>query len=241
MGSQEVSDDRPAFYAPTGSRRGDLVSLLHVPYTLWHLSYVAIGAALSQQFDWVRLTGTLLAFAVGLGIGAHAFDEVHSRPLGTALTSASLWTLGLAAMAVSLAIAAVGAVVVSPWVAVWGVLGVLLAMGYSLEWSRLIHNDVGFALAWGAFPVLTGYWAQAESISAPALAVAAAATLLSLAQRALSTPARFVRRRTEMAEVIFDADRRWDRAHLLRTWERPLRLLTWTIVALGLGLLLGRL
>ncbi len=235
-----MSDHRPAFYAPTGSTWGDLISLLHLPYTLWHLSYVAMGAALFPRLDWTRLAGTLLAFAVGLGVGAHAFDEVRSRPLGTGLTNTTLWALGLTAMAASLAIAAVGAVVVSPWVALWGVAGVVLAMGYSLEWSRLIHNDLGFAVAWGGFPVLTGFWAQAETISAAALVVAAAATLLSLAQRALSTPARFVRRRTEMAEVVFGDGRKWDRARLLRTWEVPLRLLTWTIVALAVGLVILR-
>ena len=36
---------RPAFYAlPSGGWR-DLVTILHPPYTLWHLSYVALGAA----------------------------------------------------------------------------------------------------------------------------------------------------------------------------------------------------
>ena len=38
-------EERPAFYAlqPGGWR--DYVTLLHPPYTAWHLSYVAIGAA----------------------------------------------------------------------------------------------------------------------------------------------------------------------------------------------------
>jgi hypothetical protein len=36
--------ERPAFYAlPSGGWR-DYVTLLHPPYTLWHLSYVVIGA-----------------------------------------------------------------------------------------------------------------------------------------------------------------------------------------------------
>jgi hypothetical protein len=40
---------------------------------------------------------------------------------------------------------------------------------------------------------------------------------------------------------VFDEDRAWDRRELLATWERPLRLLTWTIVALAVGLLLSHL
>lgn len=229
--------DRPAFYAPTGSVVGDLVSLLHIPYTLWHLSYVAIGAALAPTLDWRTLVGTLAAFAVGLGIGAHALDEVKSRPLGTGLTNRALWSLGLGAMAVSLAIAVIGAVVVSPWVLAWGVAGVLLAVGYAREWP-VLHTDLGFGLAWGAFPFLVGYWAQAQAISGAVIIVAGVATLLSLAQRALSTPARFVRRHTKEAGASFDGDRQWDRMELLQTWEKPLRLLTWTTVALAIGLLL---
>ena len=65
---------RPAFYAHTGTGLGDLVTLLHVPYTMWHLSYVAIGAAMAPRIDAWRLVGTLLAFVFGLGIGAHALE-----------------------------------------------------------------------------------------------------------------------------------------------------------------------
>jgi hypothetical protein len=74
-------------------------------------------------------------------------------------------------------------------------------------------------------------------MSASVVVVAAAATLLSLAQRALSTPARHVRRRTRESVVEFDGGVRWDRAELLQTWERPLRLLAWAMVALALGLI----
>ena len=228
--------ERPAFYAPTGSRRGDFVSLLHIPYTLWHLSYVAIGAALAPELDWRILAGTLTAVGIGLGIGAHALDEVKSRPLRTGFSDLALWLIGLGAMAATLVIAALGAAEVSPWVYAWATAGVLLAMGYAQEWP-VIHTDLGFAVAWGAFPALVGYWAQTREVSFPVVIVAVAAVLLSLAQRALSSPARFVRRRTTESVVSFDDDRRWGRGELLKSWETPLRLLTWTTVAIAVGLL----
>jgi len=140
-------------------------------------------------------------------------------------------------MAVSLAIAVVGSFVVSPWVLLWAIAGILLAVGYALEWPFL-HSDVGFGLAWGAFPLLVGYWAQTMTITLPVIVMAAMACLLSLAQRALSTPARFVRRRTGEAVTVFDGERSWDRGQLLKTWEKPLRLLTWSTVTLAIGLLL---
>jgi hypothetical protein len=235
-----LTDERPAFYAPTGSLLGDVVSLLHVPYTLWHLSYVPIGAALAPTLDPRILAGTLAAFLFGLGIGAHALDEVKSRPLGTNLSDRALWWLGTGAMAMAMAIAIAGGFVVSPWVPLWAAAGIILAVGYALEWPML-HSDLGFGLAWGAFPLLVGYWAQTGTVTVPVLVIAGAATLLSLAQRALSTPARFVRRRTNEAVTRFDGDREWDRAELLGTWEKPLRLLTWTTLALALGLLLAHL
>ena len=235
-----MSDRRPAFYAPTGSLTGDFVSLLHVPYTLWHLSYVPIGAALAAELDWLILGGTIAAFAIGLGVGAHALDEVESRPLGTRISDRALWSIGIGAMVASMAIAVVGAFVVSPWVLLWAIAGIFLAVGYALEWPFL-HTDLGFGLAWGAFPLLVGYWAQAGAITAAVIVMATMACLLSLAQRALSTPARFVRRSTLESETVFDGDRSWDRGQLLQTWEKPLRLLTWTTVALAIGLLLTHL
>ncbi|HEX6147250.1 MAG TPA: hypothetical protein VF083_10770 [Acidimicrobiia bacterium] len=235
-----MTDQRPAFYAPTGSLMGDLVSLLHVPYTLWHLSYIPIGAALAPTLDARILAGTLAAFLFGLGVGAHALDEVKSRPLGTRLSDRALWWLGTGAMSVAMAIAVAGGFLVSPWVPLWAAAGILLAVGYAMEWP-VLHTDLGFGLAWGAFPLLVGYWAQTGTVTVPVLVIAAAATLLSLAQRALSTPARFVRRSTGEAVTRFDGARQWDRVELLGTWEKPLRLLTWTTLALALGLLLTHL
>jgi hypothetical protein len=235
-----MSDDRPAFYAPVGSVTGDVVSLLHLPYTIWHLSYVPIGAALAPDLNWVVLGGTLSAFAVGLGVGAHALDEVKGRPLGTHLPDRALWAMGLGAMGVALAIALVGALLVSPWVLAWAIAGILLAVGYALEWPFL-HTDLGYGLAWGSFPLLVGFWAQTRALTLSVAVMAVMACLLSLAQRALSTPARFVRRKTEEATTVFDGDRAWDRPHLLGTWEKPLRLLTWTTAALAVGLLLNHL
>jgi hypothetical protein len=234
-----VTDDgRRAFYARTGSVWGDLLSLLHPPYTLWHLSYVAIGAGLAPELDWVRLGGTIVAFAVGLGIAAHAFDEVHGRPLGTRLSDGTLWALGIGGLAVSGAVAVAGATLISPWVLAWAVAGMVLAAGYGLEWSPLLHSLAGFAVAWGAFPVIVSYWAQAGSVSPAALAAGAAAAMLSVAQRRLSTPARFVRRRTTRAETVFDAGEGWDRSRLLATWEGGLRALAWAMPALAVALLL---
>ncbi len=235
-----MTGPRPAFYARTGSRLGDLVTLLHLPYTMWHLSYVAIGAAMAPRIDALRLAGTLLAFGFGLGIGAHALDELHDRPLSTRLSPRTLRLLGWGGLGAGGALAIAASIVISPVALAWGAGGVLLATAYALEWSRLVHSTAGFAVAWGAFPVLVGYWAQTESLSLAVTVVAAAAAAFSMSQRALSTPARHVRRRVTGATAEI-GEARWDRSTLLATWERPLQLLAVAHVLLAIGLLLTHL
>jgi hypothetical protein len=193
---------------------------------------------MAPKVDGVRLAGTLLAFAFGLGIGAHALDELHDRPLGTGLSSGTLRVLGWGGLGVGASFAIAAAVIISPVALAWGAAGVLVAAAYALEWSRWVHSTVGFAVAWGAFPVLVGHWAQTESLSPAVAGVAGAAIAFAMAQRALSTPARHVRRKVTHATArIGETD--WDRPTLLATWERPLRLLATAHVLLAIGLLLA--
>lgn len=233
-------NDGPAFYATTGSLWGDLLAILHPPYTAWHLAYVVIGTSLAATVSLSRLGWTLLVFFFAVGIAAHALDEVKGRPLSTSLSDRALWGLASAALGIAAVLVAIGSVQLSPWIWLWAVVGLFFALGYPLEWPSFVHTDLGFGVGWGAYPVLVGYWVQAEGLSLSAVTVAAFAMLLSLAQRSLSTPARFVRRNTTRAVAEFD-DTRWDRNALLISWERPLRLLVWTVVVLAAGLLMTRL
>ena len=94
---------RPAFYAFPSGTWTDYLSVLHLPYTLWHLSYVILGASVAPTIHWDRLVWSLLAFFLATGIGAHVLDELHGRPLRTGIPG---WVLGtLAVISVSGAIA----------------------------------------------------------------------------------------------------------------------------------------
>jgi hypothetical protein len=148
------------------------------------------------------------------------------------LSDGALWALGIGGVVVGAGLGVVGAFVVDPLILAWTAVGVFLAAGYSLELSSLLHSNWGFALAWGAFPALVGYWSQTLSLSWGAVFMAAAATVLSRAQRELSTPARRLRRTDSPAEVTG-----WDRGELLATWERPLRLLSLAVPLLAASLL----
>jgi hypothetical protein len=186
---------RPAFYALTGGGWRDYVTLLHPPYTLWHLSYVAIGAALAPHMKWALLGWTVLAFFLAMGIGAHALDELNGRPLRTRIPSPLLVGLAIASIAGACAIGVAVAAGSTWWLLPFVAFGAFVAVAYNLElFDGAFHSDLWFGVAWGAFPVLTAYFAAAERLRVEALAAAAAALLVSLAQRTLSTEVRFARR-----------------------------------------------
>jgi hypothetical protein len=194
VGQTRIS--RPAFYAlePGGWR--DYVTLLHPPYTLWHLSYVAIGAGLAPDFSGRRLAAALAAFFLALGIGAHALDELNGRPLRTRIPAPTLVALAAASIACAVAIGIASALAWTLWLLPFVAFGGFIVVAYNLElFGGRFHSDLWFALAWGAFPLLTGYFVVAEEVRVEAVLAAAFAALMTHAQRLLSTPVRFVRRR----------------------------------------------
>jgi hypothetical protein len=191
---------RPAFYALSPGRWRDFVTLLHPPYTAWHLSYVAIGAALAPQWYPGRLGAALAAFFLAVGIGAHALDELHGRPLSTRIPATVLSALAGVSIAGAVAIGIAGAVVVDTWLLAFVAVGAFIVCAYNLElFGGRFHSDVWFAVDWGAFPLLTAYFACAGTIRVEALLAAAFAALSSYAQRRLSNPVRRLRR--EVASV----------------------------------------
>lgn len=186
---------RPAFYAlPRGGWR-DYVTLLHLPYTAWHLSYVVVGGCLAIEVPWDRLGATLVAFFLAMGIGAHALDELAGRPLQTAIPSRTLVVLAVVSLLAACTIGVVVALSFSLWILPLIAAGAFLVPAYNLElFGGRFHSEVWFAVAWGAFPVVTGYVACTGTIRLVAVIAAAWATALSLAQRRLSTPVRHTRR-----------------------------------------------
>lgn len=238
--------ERPAFYAlrPGGWR--DLVTLLHPPYTAWHLSYVAIGAAVAPHVYAGRTAACLGAFFLAVGVCAHALDEFNGRPLGTHLSNTTLEALAGAGLAGALGIGVLGAVTVSPTLIVFIALGAFLVVAYNLElFGGRFHSDLWFAFAWGAFPVLTGYWVNALALRPADVLVAGACMLLSVAQRSLSTPVRDLRRRTaSLAGEQLLADGtviELDRARIAAPMESALRACAAAVVLLAAGLLATRL
>jgi UbiA prenyltransferase family protein len=237
---------RPAFYALTPGGWRDYVTLLHPPYTAWHLSYVVIGGCLAPAVAWGRLGAAVAAFALAVGIGAHALDELRGRPLRTAIPDRVLLGLAVISIGAACAIGLVGALTFEPWIALLVPLGVFLVLAYNLELAAgRFHSDLWFGLAWGGFPVLCGYAAVSGDLDAVAFVAAAFGVLHSLAQRALSNHVRFVRRRVTAVEGELElADgthESVDAKSLIAAEERGLRLLAAATIVLAAALVAFRL
>jgi hypothetical protein len=230
--------ERPAYYAARPGGWRDWWTLLHPPYTAWHLSYSVIGASLAPRVQTSRLIATVLAFFLAVGLAAHALDELRGRPLRTRIPAPALVAVVVVGLAGALALGVVGVYWVGWTLIPFMVAGPVLVIAYNAElFGGALHTDFGFAAAWGAFPVLTGYVAQVGSLAVAPVLAAAGAFALSAAQRRLSTPARNIRRRAVRVEgsitfgdgriVPITAD------GLLRPLELALRATSWAIVLLA--------
>jgi hypothetical protein len=240
------SEARPAFYALAPGGWRDYWTLLHPPYTLWHLSYVAIGAALAPTIQVGWFLETLVAFLLAMGIAAHALDELHGRPLRTRIPGGVLRAAAALGLAGAVGLGVHGTIEVSAWLWVFIAAGGFLVLAYNLElFGGAFHSDAWFAVSWGAFPVLTASFAQTAEVRPEAVLAAAGCAAASLAQRVLSTPARRLRRDVATVEgTLVRADGTTEplSAETLRSApERALRWLTVAMPVLAAALVIARL
>src|SRR5580698_5164884 len=244
--AERESVSRPAYYAARQGAWRDWWTLLHPPYTAWHLSYVVIGAALAPQVSVSALIATLIAFFLAVGLSAHALDELRGRPLQTRIPSAALIAVAAAGLAGAVALGVVGITRAGWGLLPFMVIGPVLVIAYNAElFGGIIHTDLGFAAAWGAFPVLTAYAAQTGGLAVAPVLAALAALAMSAAQRRLSTPARTLRRRSVQVEgrvtLAGGQVTPLDQRALLAPLEGALRAMSWGLVLFAASLALARL
>jgi hypothetical protein len=242
----QAQGGRPAYYAARPGRWRDWWTLLHPPYTAWHLSYAVIGASLAPRVYLSRLLLTVAAFFLAVGVAAHALDELRGRPLRTNIPRGALAAAVVLGLAGAIGLGVYGITQVG-WILVpFMVAGPVLVVAYNAElFGGALHNDLGFAAAWGAFPVLTGYVAQTGNLALAPFAAGAAALALSAAQRRLSTPARNIRRRAARVDgtITFTDGTTTPigAAQLLEPLEGALRTMSWGLILLAAAVAVARL
>jgi hypothetical protein len=246
-----MATDRPSFYALAPGGWRDLATILHPPYTLWHLSYVALGAAAAPEIHANRLFAALAAFFLAVGVSAHALDELSGRPLQTHLSDRALIALATVGLAGAMAIGVAGILTVSTTLVPFVIVGGFAVLAYNLElFGGRFHTDFWFAAAWGAFPAVTGWWSNALAVSDIGDAAAAAGVVLgcfglSVAQRRLSTPVRELRRATASVRgqqrLVDGGVRELSAAALAAPLDGALRALSVAVPLLAVGLVAVRL
>jgi hypothetical protein len=243
--------ERPAFYALRAGGWRDLVTVLHPPYTAWHLANVAFGAAVATEIHTDRFVATLAAFFLALGISAHALDELNGRPLSTQLSDRALIGLAAVGLGGAVGIGIAGCFIVSATLAPLVLAGAFFVVAYNLElFGGRFHTDFWLAFAWAAFPALTSWWVNTLSFESPktvvaGILVAAGCFGLVSVQRRLSTPVRRLRRKT----VSVSGEQRLEdgtvipltAAEIAGPLDWSLRGLSWAVVILAIGVVLVRL
>jgi len=191
----------PAFYARRGGPAADWWTLLHPPYTIWHLSYVVLGAALAVSLDWTALAATVLAFFLAVGVAAHALDELTGRPLGTRIPDGVLRVVATLATIGACALGVAGTFFHGDpnwWLLAAIPVGAVLLVGYNLElFSGRLHTDAVFAWGWGGFPVAVGFVAQSPSVDWARCAAA-------VNERSSTTATKYASWRSVMSEFYGD-------------------------------------
>ncbi len=237
----------PAFYALEGTTAWkDYVNLLHIPYTLWHLSYVVLGAAIAPTVHVDRMIGTLVAFFLAVGIASHSLDELNGRPLSTRIPQGVLMGMAAVSLAGAMGLGVLAGLSETLWIFPFVAFGGFIVVFYNLGiWHDRFHSDFWFAFSWGAFPVLTSYWINASRLDAAAVLLAFGCLIFTLAQRTLSTQVRTVRRKAVRVEGTMELSDgsavRLDIPTLIAVPERALLLLSGAIVTFAASLLAFRL
>ncbi len=157
------------YFVEPVSKLYDFYNILHLPYTGMVLSFVIIGATLSPQLHVVRLVSAIFAFFLGLGIGAHAVDQLE--PNGSSyvkyLSKRELKLIAVSSLADASVIGLYYAVIVSWTILLFVAFGLFFSFAYPLPtyfFGGLFHNRLSFAIAWGFFPYLTGYFVNDQNL-----------------------------------------------------------------------------
>jgi hypothetical protein len=238
-----------AWYALGGSKFRELYTILHLPYTSMVLSYVLVGAAVSPHVYPERLSLALVAYFLGLGLSAHALNELHARHWGEALGKRELEALFLIPLAGALSIGAYGMLVL--YASAGGLLAALVLLAfiametfflfaYNTDFSgEWFHSDVAFAFSWGALPTIISYYVNALTISAVPILISLAMAATAGIEINLSRWCKDFRRKSQLTEMHF-ADNSilsMKTAELIARPEKALKLIVFVVDLTAVGLI----
>ncbi len=187
------------WYQLEGSKGAELWTILHLPYTLMCISFLAIGFGIAHIQRWDVFAWIIFAYFLGLGIAAHAFDQLPE--MGSSyvkfLTSRELLSLGVLSVSPAVLIGVYWMINLRMWHLIWIIpLQTFFVWAYpnSKFLGGRFHNDFWFAVSFGFIPVMAGFYINALTFNAIFLPWAILAALIAGIEITLSRYVRALRK-----------------------------------------------
>jgi hypothetical protein len=225
--------------------RHEVINLLYLPYTGMVLSYVVIGAMTAPVLYIDRLGAALLAYFLGLGVGAHFLNEADGRHAQTGLSPRALWAIGLAALAGATGIGLYYALSVTLWLLPLIAAQVFFVLAYNVTriGGTRFRGDAWFAVSWAALPFVTSHYLQTQTLTWGTGLLALALALTAAIQAGLSRWLKSWRRGPPLAGLVLRATPvpiPYTTGELIERPERALRLVALLVVVLALAFVVAR-
>ena len=217
------------------------------------LSYVLIGAVLAPVIYSDRVGITLLAYFLGLGLSAHALNELHAAHWTGKLGRMELTVVFVLPLVGALALGVYGmlklfsvseSVFAPVALMIFVIVETFFLFAYNTDaFNGRFHSDLWFAFSWAALPTLISYYVNALTITPEALLVSLAMAATAGIEINLSRWCKDFRRRSSLTELQFadGTHQSMSTVELVARPEKALKLIVVAVDAIAIGLIIYRL
>jgi hypothetical protein len=145
------------------------IGMLFLPYTGMCISFTIIGSMLSESIAWDRALSIFIIYFLGLGVSAHAADNLGSKkikPWGNFFSTFELRLMVMGGLSVSYLLGIYYIIIFVPLLSIIAIIEGFFLFAYNFElFNGFFHNNFWFAISWGSLPLLAGFVIQTNSIS----------------------------------------------------------------------------
>jgi hypothetical protein len=145
------------------------IGMLFLPYTGMCISFTIIGSMLSESIAWDRALSIFIIYFLGLGVSAHAADNLGSKkikPWGNFFSTFELRLMVMGGLSVSYFLGIYYIIIFVPLLSIIAIIEGFFLFAYNFElFNGFFHNNFWFAISWGSQPLLAGFVIQTNSIS----------------------------------------------------------------------------
>jgi len=202
---------KKTWYHREGSKKAELWTILHLPYTFMAISFLVIGFSIEKPINYEVMAAVVVAYFLGLGVAAHCLDQLPG--MGSHyikyLTEKELLFLASTSLGIAIVIGIHYMLKLQAWHLLWLIpLQTFFAVTYPVAklFRGFFHNDFWFSISFGAIPVLIGYYMNNLSFSLIILPFALLCALISAIEITLSRYARRLRRELADRKLWLDSD-----------------------------------